>query len=118
MIQRIEHLHAELQFPLLIDRESLNYPEVQVPVTRRGKDVAARTILSRWWYAETHVRVCPASVGLAGRRIDIDRLEQHRPRQRRTLQILELSLSEDRHAGASLMAAVRRERAAAHGKRF
>ena len=47
MIQRIEHLHAELQLPLFVDWESLDDSQIDVPVTRGRKDVPARALLAR-----------------------------------------------------------------------
>ena len=106
MIQRIEHLHAKLQFPLLVDWELFNQSQIQVPVTRRREDIAAGAVLARRRYAETGVRVRAAGVWLSGRGIDVNRLEEHRPWQRRALQVLQLGLSEYRHTRSSLVASI------------
>src|SRR6516225_94058 len=61
MVQRIEHLHAELQFPPLSDREGLDQAEIEIPITGCRVDISTSTLCAGGRQAERLRRVNAAS---------------------------------------------------------
>src|SRR5215471_9420849 len=44
MVERVEHLRAEIELKAFGQLERLGYADIQIPIARRGEDVAARAV--------------------------------------------------------------------------
>src|SRR5262245_59378193 len=100
MVEGIEHLRPELDPDALVYRERLDKSEVNIPITRRDKDVAARSVLSRRRNAK-RLRQVDAT------RQCRHRLEQDWTSEWRAGKFLKLRLHRTLHAGASFVTTVR-----------
>src|ERR1043166_351168 len=110
MVQRIKHLHAELELPLFIDWEGFDQSQIQVPVMRCGEDVTAGAVQTRCGNAEGLCQIH------ATRRHVREGLKENWPRKRQSRWFLKLSFHRLLHTRSSFVTTVSGEYAATDGK--